>query len=411
MNGTRTSGWRWHKIFSWLGLLLVLGAALGYYGWYKFFREVPQEDWITATPEMRFRYGSIGGERDAGIPYWIFYVLPRVFPEKLPGPGGYASLGVSWEQGRELPIGFTKKTVGFPRVGNTCAVCHTTNYRASTDANPVFINAGPGHTLNLVAFFRFLVDCAKDPRFNADVLMREIDLVTDLPWDDRLAYRFLIIPMTKKRLIEREKQFSWIYRKDFPDWGRGRDDSMNLTKYFMPGEHDASLDRGEAWSEFFGPTHYSFDHKGAHFIALDNVSDPAARIGEEQLAWLKADLAKQDREAPIVVLTHRPLFDLYPQWDWATRDGEQAIELLMPYRNVTVFYGHIHQEHHQMTGHIAHHAAKSLIFPLPAPGSQPKREPIRWDPAQPYRGLGYREIEAEVPRAKYTLTELPVAAA
>ena len=188
---------------------------------------------MTATPETRFRYGSIGGERDAGIPYWIFYVLPRVFPEKLPGPGGYASLGVSWEQGRELPVGFTKKTVGFPRVGNTCAVCHTTNYRASPSENPAFINAGPGHTLNLVAFFRFLVDCAKDPRFNADVLMREINLVTDMPWDDRLAYRFLIIPMTKKRLIEREKQFAWIYRKDFPDWGRGRDDSMNLTKYFM----------------------------------------------------------------------------------------------------------------------------------------------------------------------------------
>ena len=63
--------------------------------------------------------------------------------------------------------------------------------------------------------------------------MREINLVTDLPFDDALAYRFLIIPMTKKRLIEREKQFAWIYRKDFPDWGRGRDDSMNLTKYFM----------------------------------------------------------------------------------------------------------------------------------------------------------------------------------
>ena len=233
MGSSGKSGWNWGKVFSWLAVLLLIGAALGYYGWIKFFRELPQEDWVTATPEMRFRYGSIGGERDAGIPYWIFYVLPRVFPDKLPGPGGYASLGVSWEQGRELPIGFTKKTVGFPRVGNTCAVCHTTNYRANPNENPVFINAGPGHTLNLVAFFRFLVDCAKDPRFNADVLMREINLVTDLPWDDRLAYRFLIIPMTKKRLIEREKQFAWIYRKDFPDWGRGRDDSMNLTKYFM----------------------------------------------------------------------------------------------------------------------------------------------------------------------------------
>lgn len=233
MIDSHTSGRRRGKILSWLVVLGIVGAGFAFYGWYKFFREVPQEDWIGATPEARFRYGSIGGERDAGVPYWIFYVLPRLFPEKLPGPGGYASLGVSWEQGKELPIGFTKKTIGFPRVGNTCAACHTTNYRVSENENPVFINAGPGHTLNLVAFFRFLVDCAKDPRFNADNLMREINLVTDLSWDDRLAYRFLIIPITKKRLIEREQQFAWIYRKDFPDWGRGRDDSMNLTKYFM----------------------------------------------------------------------------------------------------------------------------------------------------------------------------------
>ena len=61
---------------------------------------------------------------------------------------------------------------------------------------------------------------------------------------------------------------------------------------FMPGEHDASLDRGKAFKEFFGETHYTFDHKGVHFIVLDNVSDPAAQIGDEQLAWLAADLAQ-----------------------------------------------------------------------------------------------------------------------
>ena len=95
---------------------------------------------------------------------------------------------------------------------------------------------------------------------------------------------------------------------------------------FMPGEHDASLDHGEAYQEFFGKTYYTFDHKGVHFIALDNVSDPRALIGEEQLQWLAADVKKQPQDANIVVLTHRPLFDLYPQWDWATRDGAQAIE-------------------------------------------------------------------------------------
>ncbi len=185
----------------------------------------------------------------------------------------------------------------------------------------------------------------------------------------------------------------------------------NKNVRFMPGEHDASLDKGQAWKEFFGASYYSFDHKGVHFVAVDNVSDPAARIGDEQLAWLKADLAAQAGDARIVVFAHRPLFDLYPQWDWATRDGAQAIEILMPYKNVTVFYGHIHQEHHHMTGHIAHHSAKSLIFPLPAPGSLPKRVPVAWDPAQPYRGLGFRSVEAEVGKAAYEITEYPVAKA
>ena len=177
---------------------------------------------------------------------------------------------------------------------------------------------------------------------------------------------------------------------------------------FMPGEHDASLDRGAAYQELFGATHYVFDHKGVHFIALDNVSDPGAKIGDEQLQWLRADLAKLSPNAPIVVLTHRPLFDLAPKWDWATRDGAQAVELLMPFKNVTVFYGHIHQENHQMTAHIAHHSAKSLIFALPAPGSQEKRTPVAWDASAPYKGLGWREVELEDRGAKANVIEHPV---
>jgi 3',5'-cyclic AMP phosphodiesterase CpdA len=164
---------------------------------------------------------------------------------------------------------------------------------------------------------------------------------------------------------------------------------------FMPGEHDASLDKGAAFKELFGETHYTFDHKGVHFIVLDNVSDPGASLGDEQLGWLAADLKKLDKAQPIVVFTHRPLFDLMPSWDWATRDGAKAVDLLMPYQNVTVFYGHIHQENHHKTGHIEHHAATSLIFPLVAPGSQPKREPVLWDADHPYRGLGFRTVEME----------------
>ncbi len=180
------------------------------------------------------------------------------------------------------------------------------------------------------------------------------------------------------------------------------------TIHYMPGEHDASIDGGKAYKEFFGDLHYTFDHKGIHFIALDNVSDPRARIGEEQLKWLEEDLKQHDKNAPIVVLTHRPLFDLAKEWGWATTDGDKAMELLMPYKNVTVFYGHIHQEHHHTTAHIQHHSAKSLIFPLPAPKSVPKKHKIAWDTDHPYRGLGVRNIEVGMPSAKFDIYNIDV---
>ena len=43
------------KIF--LIAIVLLVAAGGFFAWYKFFREEPQPAWVTATPEMRFKYG------------------------------------------------------------------------------------------------------------------------------------------------------------------------------------------------------------------------------------------------------------------------------------------------------------------------------------------------------------------
>jgi hypothetical protein len=176
----------------------------------------------------------------------------------------------------------------------------------------------------------------------------------------------------------------------------------------MPGEHDASLDRGAAYQEHFGATHYSFDHKGVHFVALDNVSDPTGAVGAAQIDWLAADLKRFPRETPLVVFTHRPLFGLYPQWDWATADGDKVIDVLLPFPRVTVFYGHIHQEHHHQTEHINHHAARSLVFPLPAPGSLPKKAPLPWDASAPWKGLGYRQVQLAGRDSSPALTELGI---
>jgi mono/diheme cytochrome c family protein len=224
-------------------IVLVIVAAFGaWFAWYELFREEPEAEWTAenghSSQDMRFMYGSIGGERDAGIPYWIVYVLPRVFSDKLPGPGGYASLGLSWEMGKDMPIGFTQKKIGFQRVAQNCAACHTASYRTKRNELPTFVPSGPSHTFNLEAFFRFTVECAKDPRFNSDTLMNEIESVRpkEMTWIERKIYRWVLIPLTKRALLQQEKRFAWIYQHGlprWPDWGRGRDDAMNLTKYFL----------------------------------------------------------------------------------------------------------------------------------------------------------------------------------
>jgi hypothetical protein len=115
--------------------LVVLGGAGALFAWHKFFREEDQPPF--ADEIERFKYGSIGAEVGRGIPYWVWLVLPRIFPDLLPGPGGYKSFGLVWEEGKELPAGFSKKVVGFPRVANNCAICHTVRARLTAEAAPV----------------------------------------------------------------------------------------------------------------------------------------------------------------------------------------------------------------------------------------------------------------------------------
>jgi hypothetical protein len=164
--------------------------------------------------------------------------------------------------------------------------------------------------------------------------------------------------------------------------------------YHVPGEHDAGLDQGILFREHFGETHYSFDHKGVHFIALDNVSRSKPEVGAEQVAWLKNDLSRFSKTAPIVVFTHRPLFDLRPDWEWFTSDGDDVMNLLAPFDNVTVLYGHIHRDDEHTEGHVKHYAARSLIFAFPDPASTAEKKPIAFDKEHPFKNLGLKQVEA-----------------
>jgi len=162
----------------------------------------------------------------------------------------------------------------------------------------------------------------------------------------------------------------------------------------VPGENDAALDGGVLYREHFGESH-SFDHKGVHFVALDNVSRGHPEVGPDQLAWLKADVARFPKTAPIVVFTHRPLFDLKPEWEWFTADGDDVMNALAPYENVTVLYGHIHRHDVHQSGNVKHYEARSLIFAFNDPATNEEKKQLPFNKDDPFKELGIRQVNAK----------------
>ena len=184
----------------WLSAFAIV--MLIWLGYWRFFSQIPV-DYVEI--EDHFKYGSIGTEPDNGIPYWIWKVLPEMFPEHLPQSGvkGYGALGFIQEPGRDTPIGFSKRTTtaGIELVSLNCAVCHTATVRESPQSEPRVILAMPAHQLNLLDYFQFLADCAADPRFTVDNVMAEISARTKLGPVERLAYRTVAIPRVRERLM------------------------------------------------------------------------------------------------------------------------------------------------------------------------------------------------------------------
>jgi 3',5'-cyclic AMP phosphodiesterase CpdA len=177
---------------------------------------------------------------------------------------------------------------------------------------------------------------------------------------------------------------------------------LNLPIHFVPGEHDivdgqdagpyirrfAPNSRGDGW--------YSFDAGGAHFVALVNVvrlgDKGMGTLGADQLAWLKKDLARIPSSTPVVVFTHFPLWQLYPDWGWGTEDGATAIGMLGKFEAVTVLNGHIHQVQSAKQGRISFSTALSTAFPQPAPGDGPGPGPLFVPPAELHKHIGYRSV-------------------
>ena len=154
----------------------------------------------------------------------------------------------------------------------------------------------------------------------------------------------------------------------------------------VPGEHDVADATVSEYFSRFGKVsgnkgYYSFDHAGVHFVALVNVLQAkdggSGYLGDEQLAWVKADLRGRASSSPIVVFAHMPLWDIYEPWGWRTSDSQALLAELRRFGSVTVLNGHIHQIVQKVEGNITFHTARSTAYPQPAPGEGPGPGPLK----------------------------------
>lgn len=190
-------------------------------------------------------------------------------------------------------------------------------------------------------------------------------------------------------------------KKSELDHGAEMLSKLNGDLHCVMGEHDYYLDLGEYWSELFGPQHYSWDHKGVHFVVLnsiltfddwtfkrwptavqrmnemaglDNPNGSPFMVGEKQREWLKQDLEKVKKETPIVLFSHSPIQKIFKNWNFWTDDAEDVQALLQPFDSVNVIYGHVHQIQYNQIGNIAFNAVMATAWPWPYPEAYTQAE-------------------------------------
>jgi Icc protein len=183
----------------------------------------------------------------------------------------------------------------------------------------------------------------------------------------------------------------------------------------VPGEHDAVTGDDSAYLGIFGRSavgtgYYSFDVTGVHFLALVNsvATKGMGHLGQDQLDWIRKDLAGLSAETPIVVFAHVPLFAMYPAWGWSTDDSVQALSMMKRFGAVTVLNGHVHQVMTKVEGNVTFHTARATGFPQPRPGEAPNPGPLTVPSAQLHQSLGIAEARYVARTARVAVVDDPL---
>lgn len=139
--------------------------------------------------------------------------------------------------------------------------------------------------------------------------------------------------------------------------------ATGMTWHHCPGNHDMDpIGGGEGvwgtWNRTFGPRYYAFQHAGALFIVLNNVSPGSGRtyrgrIGADQLSFVRNLLEHIAPETLVVLSMHIPLVTYQDATNPPdnTADAGLLLQLLAGRPHSVSFSGHMHStEHHYLAG-------------------------------------------------------------
>jgi 3',5'-cyclic AMP phosphodiesterase CpdA len=136
---------------------------------------------------------------------------------------------------------------------------------------------------------------------------------------------------------------------------------VGIPWYNVLGNHDLNFDAkldehaDETFEAHFGPSNYAFNYGKVHFIVLDDVLYPDPRnssgywggFREDQLTFVKNDLAFVPKDYLIVVAMHIPLFEGSYGDTFRDSDREAIFELLKDFPHTLSLSAHTHQQRHE----------------------------------------------------------------
>lgn len=182
--------------------------------------------------------------------------------------------------------------------------------------------------------------------------------------------------------------------------------------FTVPGEHDSTDDGGQRYRSVFGKGTrgdgwYSFDIAGVHVIGLVNTlnAQNLGHLGQDQIDFVRTDVAGLSADTPIIVFSHIPLFAMYPQWGWGTDDAAQVLSLLRRFSSVTCLNGHVHQLFTKTEGNITFFSGTTTAYPLPHPGDGPAPKPVTLPAGKLHDALGIREVSYQQGRQMLAIKE------